>query len=566
MSTGQSSISRPDHTVGSNGRSRDVVSGNRRRSSSVVTLYWGQLLAVLTFASLTRLVFFPRGLGSDEIVYLTHAYHLLQGDYLHTSYIGGMRDGINAFLAASLWLFGNGVAGASGLFFACSLGQVILAYCFAHHLWGRQAALWAGLAMAVLPIEVTQAGNLNPDPYLGFVIASSIITFYFAERDDRPALYLVSGLLAGWVYWIKQVVVLYGFVFVFFGLANRRWRKGWLWFMFGAALLLIAQLGLFWVVYGDPFYFFKANYQFILETHINGSNSDTSLWRYLILLFVDIYHTGLLGWLALAACMLAFRQNEQSGLQFVLIWCLGLIFIFSAFPISLWPPKFIAKQSNYLDIFMVPLALLTGWFLAQQRRGVALVLGGTMVACGVLLSAMEQQVARVVTVNGRAAAEFAEAHAGVPVFGPLTAQRQSMEERLLRGSLDTSSDIRPWVDLSSASTRETSAADVVAYVIDDPQMRIWPDARKEASISETLRRCLVPLGPLEQGDLGLGRSVVAALRDILSVLPAPFAAATLRATDSVWQVLPAQVYMVTRECAREAQNKAESRSRLGSRA
>src|SRR5208282_2351445 len=116
------------------------------------------------------------------IVYLTHAYHLLQGDYLHTSYIGGMRDGINAFLAASLWLFGNGVAGASGLFFACSLGQVILAYCFAHHLWGRQAALWAGLAMAVLPIEVTQAGNLNPDPYLGFVIASSIITFYFAER------------------------------------------------------------------------------------------------------------------------------------------------------------------------------------------------------------------------------------------------------------------------------------------------------------------------------------------------------------------------------------------------
>jgi len=215
---------------------------------------------------------------------------------------------------------------------------------------------------------------------------------------------------------------------------------------------------------------------------------------------------------------------------------------------------------------MVPLALLTGWFLAQQRRGVALVLGGAMVACGVVLSAMEQQVARVVTVNGRAAAEFAEAHAGVPVFGPLTAQRQSMEERLLRGSLDTSSDIRPWADLSSASTRETSAADVVAYVIHDPQMRIWPDARKEASISETLRRCLVPLGPLEQGDLGLGRSVVAALRDILSVLPAPFAAATLRATDSVWQVLPAQVYMVTRECAREAQNKAESRSRPGSRA
>jgi hypothetical protein len=354
--------------------------------------------------------------------------------------------------------------------------------------------------------------------------------------------------------------VLYGLVFVFFALANRQWRKGWLWFMFAAALLLTAQLILFKAVYGDPFYFFKTNYQFILQTHIYSSNSDTSLWRYLMLLFVDIYHTGLLGWLALAACAVAFRRTDQSGLQFVLIWGLGLIFIFSAFPISLWPPKFIAKQSNYLDLFMMPLALLTGWFLAEQRRGVALVLGGAMVACGILLSAMEQQVVRVAAVNGRAAAEFAEAHAGIPVFGPLTAQRQSMVERLFHGSLDTSGDIRPWADLSGMSPGEGSAGDVVAYLVDDPQMRVWPDATKETPLSETLRQCLVPLAPLEQGGLGLGRPVVAALRETLAVLPVPYAAAALRATNSVWQIAPAQVYAVTRECARVSLGKAASRS------
>ena len=164
------------------------------RSLPITKLDWGQPLAVLVFAALLRLLFFSGGLGTDEIVYLTHAHHLLRGDYLHTGYIGGMRDGINAFLAASLWLFGKGVAGAGGLFFACSLGQVTLAYGFAHHLWGRQAALWAGLAMAALPIEVTQAGGLNPDPYLGFVIGLSVVTFYFAERDDRPGLYFVAGM------------------------------------------------------------------------------------------------------------------------------------------------------------------------------------------------------------------------------------------------------------------------------------------------------------------------------------------------------------------------------------
>ena len=529
-------------------------------SLSITKLDWGQLLAVLIFAALLRLLFFSGGLGTDEIVYLTHAYHLLRGDYLHTGYIGGMRDGINAFLAASLWLFGKGVAGAGGLFFACSLGQVALAYGFAHHLWGRQAALWAGLAMAAVPIEVTQAGGLNPDPYLGFVIGLSVITFYFAERDDRPGLYLFAGLLAGWVCWIKQVVVLYGVVFIFLAVTNRRLRWNWIWFVSGATLLVLAQLILFEIAYHDPFYFFKINYAFIVETHISGNHSDTSLFRYFILLFIKIYHTGLLGWLALAACSFAFRRREQPGLQFVLIWCLGLIFIFTAVPISFSPLKFIAKQSNYLDIFAMPLALLTGWFLAQQLRSIALLLGAAMVLSGVMLAALEQQVIQVVTVNGRAAAEFAEAHSGAPVFGPLTAQRQSILARLFRGSLDASNDIRPWADLSGVSAGEGPAGDVVAYLIDDPQMRIWPDATKEVPLSETVRQCLVPLGPLEQGDLGLGRSVVAALRDVLSVLPAPYAAATLGATDSLWQVSPAQVYVVTRECAHEAQGKLASRS------
>src|SRR5207302_3522602 len=195
------------------------------------------------------------------------------------------------------------------------------------------------------------------------------------------------------------------------------------------------------------------------------------------------------------------------------------IFIFTAFPISFSPLKFIAKQSNYLDIFAMPLALLTGWFLAQQTRSIALLLGAAMVLSGIMLAALEQQVVRVVTVNGRAAAEFAETHTGAPVFGPLTAQRQSMLERLLRGSLDSSSDIRPWADLSGVHPPEGSAGDVVAFLVDDPQMRLWPDATREPPLSEKLRRCLVPSGPLEPGDLGLGRSVVAALRDVLSILP-----------------------------------------------
>ena len=514
---------------------------------------WSHLLAILALAALVRLIFFASALGTDELVYLTHAYHLLHGDYLPTAYIGGMRDGINAFLAASLWLFGRGTAGADGLFFACSLGQVALTYAFAGHLWGRRAALWAGIAMAALPLEIVQAGSLQPDPYLGLMIALSIVVFYFAERADRPALYLAAGLLVGWVFWIKQVVVVYALVFVFLALTDRRWRVGWLWFAFGAALLLVAHLALFAIVYGDPLYFFEAYHNFVIDTHISVDITDTSPWTYIILLFVNIYHTGLVGWLALAACILATCRGNEPRIRFVLVWGLGLLAIFSLMPISFSPLKFIAKQSNYMDIFMMPLALLAGWFLAQQRRGITLILGGAMVASGIALSALEQQVVQVVTVNGRAAAAFAENHAGIPVFGPLTAQRQSMLARLLRGSLDGSHDIQPYAELRGISDGNGVANEVVAYIIEDPQMRNWSGARTEVPLPRRLQECVVAAGQLDPGDLGLGHSVLAALRGVASLMPGPVAGAFTKATDPLWQVVPAKVYAVTGKCAREAQ-------------
>jgi hypothetical protein len=65
-------------------------------------------------------------------------------------------------------------------------------------------------------------------PLSGFVIGLSVITFYFAERDNRPGLYFAAGMIAGWVYWIKQVVVLYGIVFIFLAVTNRRLRWNWI--------------------------------------------------------------------------------------------------------------------------------------------------------------------------------------------------------------------------------------------------------------------------------------------------------------------------------------------------
>ena len=90
---------------------------------------WVGAAIILIFAAALRLTFFSRGLGTDEIVYISQAYRLLDGQLPHATYLGAVRYGINGFQALSLELFGNGVVGAAGLFFACSLGIILLAYC-----------------------------------------------------------------------------------------------------------------------------------------------------------------------------------------------------------------------------------------------------------------------------------------------------------------------------------------------------------------------------------------------------------------------------------------------------
>lgn len=204
--------------------------------------------------------------------------------------------------------------------------------------------------------------------------------------------------------------------------------------------------------------------------------------------------------MALGGCLLALRRPEP-GIRFLMIWAIGLLLVFSVFPISLALPDFIRKVSSYMEIFITPLALLAGWFLAQQRQGVAIVFGGIMIFSGILLSGLEQQVVRVVTVNGEAAAAFAEAHPETPVFGPADGAMAEHGCPSVPRVLDDRSDIRPWADLADLSPEAGPPSDVVAYLVDDPQMRYWQAATKEVPLPESLRRCMVRLGPLEPSDL-----------------------------------------------------------------
>jgi hypothetical protein len=184
------------------------------------------------------------------------------------------------------------------------------------------------------------------------------------------------------------------------------------------------------------------------------------------------------------------------------------------------PLKFNGKQWNYMAIFMMPLALLTGWFLARRGRLLELGLGVTMVLAGLVFCAREQWEWRAMTANGRLVADFAESHAAIPVYGPLEAQRQSTLARLLRGSLDPSADVRPLSELGSLKTTDGADAAVRAYVVRDPAM--WNGADYEGGIADipaALPRCWTLAQTLAAPSLGFGSFIAGPGALVASRLP-----------------------------------------------
>ena len=124
---------------------------------------------------------------------------------------------------------------------------------------------------------------------------------------------------------------------------------------------------------------------------------------------------------------------------------------------------------------------------------------------------------------------------------------------MLQGSLDTSGDIRPVLDLQQLHLDRGAGNELVAYVIDDPQAINWRHSDEMSDgASEKLRHCGKVIDHLDPTNLGFGRSVISALRSVASALPSTLSGPILRATDPFFRVAPATVYAISRDCAREA--------------
>ncbi|AUB82360.1 ArnT family glycosyltransferase [Candidatus Thiodictyon syntrophicum] len=520
-------------------------------------LDWLVLGSLLVAAAVLQLLLFNGFFGSDDLVYLDRSLQIANGIWSSADYNGALRYGYNIPAALPLWLFGPSTLAATLWPFVCSLVEVAAVYVFLNAYRGRRAALYGSLLLASAPLHLALATRIHSDSVLACALVLSFMFFFAAERSGRRRLYLLAGVAMGMVFWVKELAVVALLVFLTYPLAARRVDRKWLWTIAGGALMLAAHLLLMQAIAGDPLHAFRVVLgQVGRAVNADGAASQ-SPWYYFGYLLFDVKHTFLLAWLSLAALVQLLRRRRGTGgtgrncaaptlsvPAYTAWWLLGLLAVLSFLPVSLDPFILVQKQSNYLNLFLAPMAILGGAWLAQlSRAGLRIGLLSAAVVGGLGLGVMEQAAYQVFTANSKAAVELALAHPQALVVGSVNNVRMAG----VRSVLDSDPGLAQRVLTFDQAGRQPlpaagEGAPAQTLAIIDRENQSWGNG---AVVIDTVPACWTKLQDLNPRGMGLGVRLLQGVRAGVALLPGGLAGRLDRPLRQLVEPAVATVYRVS---------------------
>ena len=434
-----------------------------------------------------------------------------------------------------VYLFGPNIFAANLFSLICSLGEIALVGYFAGRYWGTRTGVIAALILSVMPLHVGAATAIHTDPIAAFAITASFIAFWRATESNSRIGFFATGLIIGFVFWVKELIVVYVAVFLLYALIERRWDWKWLFIIFGGLVLLLGHLILMWVIAGDPFHGFKV-YFMQIDRDFVGGGKESAAFYYFYYLFIDIRHNWLVPYLAFAGVivMLMRRQGRQSeDNRFLVIWLVGSLVVYSFTPISLDPFQLITKQSNYLNLFFAPLSVAAAVFLAPLMRRWTMPVMGITVFGGIMLAALGQQDLRKFVANSKAVAQFAREHPEAIVFASVNNRNVTSFVNLLEPGPAAR------LELLHGLTPQSGEGGQMVFVVIDGETAHW-----NASVTDTAepKRCWRPVKVLEPQGFGFGYDVVEAIVWSIQLLPGHLGDAVAKPFANLLSVRPATVY------------------------
>ncbi|MCY7316788.1 MAG: phospholipid carrier-dependent glycosyltransferase [Rubrivivax sp.] len=508
------------------------------------------LLGVVVVAAFVRWLGYTGFFGSDEVTYIASAFRVLDGDWTVDDYVGANRLGVNLPMAAFAALLGRNELGAAASSLLCSLGEVLLVTWVAWRMAGQRAALCAGLLMATLPTHVHFAGRIMADAPLALTITAAFVLFYEAEARRWSTGFFLAGVCAGLSFWIKPVTLFVFSVLLAYPLLVRRFDPRWLWMVAGLlfamainGLLYLALTGRFWFVFENMQERRQSGY---LEAGAAAGEIHSDAADYLVFLFGKIYHTGLLGYLAVAGALVLMRRrwsdHTKGAGQGALLacWGLGMLLLLSLLPVSLRPLILIPKQTNYMLMFLAPLCVLGGMALAQLKPVGAAVLLAVACGVGVVFALALQASVAVFTANSMATLQFARDHKETPLHVMSNAWRAALFEGLVSGGAAT-----PVLSIEQALSEPARAAE--RLVVIDPETFAW-DLSRPFPDAASVPACWQPVQTFQGQPTAVGVRFFQLLLAAAAALPPSPRAALLGPLQRLTQPRPAQLYRLPPGC------------------
>lgn len=430
--------------------------------SEARTPKWQHLAALtastVALAIAARLLLMSGFSGTDDLVYALRGLEIGNSIWRYSIDPTELRFGISLPIAAFVQAFGSDTLVLTGWSLLMSAVEVASVCLVAGYFWGIRTGLLAGLIMAVVPIHIILAGRTLADAPFAAFTTLAFAALMVAEHRQSSLFSAVVGVALGACWWIKPTASMpIFFAIAAYAIVFRRLDRRWVWTVVACGVMIVAEWIFLWISFGDPLLTLKVLFPF-LRAHREYTGDPfwgtSSPWFYFHLLFLDLREMWILPHIALLGAMvLAFGRlalpGERFACTFVIYWAAILLVVYSFFFISVNPVKFIPKQENYALVFVAPLALLAAWSLSRLSPSLQVTTMSILVAGGLILASIVQQIHHDKYSRLVQAIEFAILHPNTTVF----VSAQTMKVAALR-ALQTNA-------LAPANLRPLAAFDPV---------------------------------------------------------------------------------------------------------
>ncbi|MEK6876236.1 MAG: glycosyltransferase family 39 protein, partial [Nanoarchaeota archaeon] len=254
-----------------------------------------------------------------------------------------------------------------------SIGSIILIFYFGRLLFNGKIGLMSAFLMSFFPLDVVYATQLGSDIPSSFFMALGVYVFLYAEmrRKMKYGLnYILSGILIGIGYMIRESALLIALFFVAYIAYKRKIKKEYFLVPLGVLMIFALESFVFFVLTGDPIYRVVSSQQYnakaVIEHNYFGRlDFPTGLLHYPWLFLTNNLLIYFYAFVLIALVYILIKRRKEAYIM--LIWLIPLLLYLSFGSASLAQYIPFRAVDRYTSVFTVPAIILLAFFLSEKR-------------------------------------------------------------------------------------------------------------------------------------------------------------------------------------------------------